>query len=72
MYSQMPTAYSHHHSRIVNSAPRIPIAMTTSSIVRIGLRPSPHLAITRPPMMKPVEATPSTMPHHSTGKSVSP
>ena len=46
--------------------------MTSSSMVRIGLRPSPNLAISRPPMMNPVEVTPSTMPQISTGKSSSP
>ena len=72
MYSRMPPAYSHQNSRIVKSAPSSPITMTSISIVRIGLRPSPNFAISRPPMMKPDDVTPSTMPQISTGNSSSP
>ncbi len=68
----MPTAYSHHHSRIVNAAPSSPITTTASSSVRTGLRPRPFAAMTMPPTMKPVEARPKTRPHTSTEKRVSP
>ena len=72
MYAQMPRAYSTHHSRIVKSAPSTPMPITTRSIVRIGFLPSPNFAITRPPMMKPVAVTPSTIPQTSTEKIVRP
>ena len=38
----------------------------------MGFRPRPNFAMSAPPMMKPVAVIPRTMPHHSTGKSVSP
>ena len=38
----------------------------------MGFRPRPNFAMSAPPMMKPVAVMPRMIPHHSTGKSVSP
>ena len=72
MYSQVPAMYSHPHSRIVNKAPSRPSTITTSSMVRRGLLPSPTLPITAPPTMNPVDARAKRPPHISTENSSSP
>ncbi len=48
------------------------MAMTTSSIVRMGLGPRPNLATSPPPTRNPVEANASAKPHVCASKSVSP
>ena len=57
---------------MVKRLPSTPITITKISIVRMGLRPRPNLAMSAPPMMKPVAVMPRMIPHHSTAKSVSP
>lgn len=54
------------------SIPIAPIATLTRRRERIGLGPRPYLAMSSPPKINPEVVMPSTIPHISTEKSVSP
>ena len=53
-------------------APSNPIAITSSSRVRIGFGPRPNLATSAPPIRNPVEEKASANPHVCASNSVRP